>query len=145
MAKRKDEFIPITVRFKPETMNEIEKRTLGSNLGKGEVIRALVEDALSQETVEGNKQIMREIFREEIARFMNPLSDRLIKILVKTFMQAATANALNQEVLAQLFSDEELTEEENLRYIKELVDSAGITAIKILKGNTDEYYGEEQE
>lgn len=138
----KDGLVPLTIRIKPETKDEIEKRAQGHNVSMGEYFRMLIDDALSQTTLDGNKQLMREVFRDEIARYMNPVTDRIIKMVVKTFMQSATANALNQEVLAQLFLDESLSEEENLRYIKELADQAGVNAIKILKGSTDVKNGE---
>lgn len=132
MSIRKKYTQTIVIRVQPEIAEAIETVTNKGNRSKSEVLRDIIERGMSANIIEDNKQVIREVVREEITRTLNPAVNRLANLISKTFLQSATANVLNQEVLAQLFNDSDLTDEENLSVIKEMIDDAQTNAIKLL-------------
>jgi predicted CopG family antitoxin len=126
-------FQQVHLRVNDDIYNKVKNIAYKKGESISEVMRKLIEDGLTLEVGNENKDIISSIVREELKAVLKPNIERLAKISSKSGHMSATAAFLNVQTLM------DLVPKENRREVRTMYEKARKMAIDYMKTKTDDW------
>lgn len=126
-------FQQVHLRVDEKTYEQIKKISAKNDQSVSDVIRKLIDDGLSLEVGNENKDLIASIVREELRAVLKPSVERLAKINSKSGHMSATAAFLNVQALM------DLVPKEKQRAVRQMYEKARKMAVDYMKSTTEDW------
>jgi len=131
--KKEPAFHKVTFRVNNNVYDKVKKIADKKGESTSEILRQLVEDGLTLEVGNENKNILSAIVREELQRVLKPSVERLAKITSKAGHMSATATFLNVQALMDLAPTEKKKD------VREMYENARKKAVTYMRVKTEDW------
>lgn len=126
-------FHKVTFRLSNDVYKQLDKISKNRDESLSNVIREYISKGLAKDYVEGSKDIISTIVREEMKAVLKPSVERLAKLESKSGHIAATAAFLNVQALMDLVPAERQKE------VRIMFSKARVMAVNYMKKTTEEW------
>jgi negative regulator of replication initiation len=126
-------FQQVHLRVDENTYSKIKSISEKRGESISDVIRKLIDDGLSLEIGNENKDIIASVVREELKAVLKPNVERLAALSSKSGHMAATAAFLNVQALM------DLVPKERQRNVREMYENARKKAVEYMRTKTDDF------
>lgn len=121
----------LSVTLLPEDYEDLKRIAASENISMSELARKYILRGVKGEVTQNNIDFLVPIIREQLKSIINPATERLAGINIKTCIQAGAAAYLSAEALAKFVPDEEQMD------FEEAYEAARKKAVRYLKGTPD--------
>ena len=121
----------LSVTLLPEDYENLKRIAAVENVSISEVSRKYILQGIHGEITQNNIDFLVPIIREQLKSVINPATERLVSINIKTCVQAGAAAYLAAEALSKFVPAEEQMD------FEEAYEAARKKAVRYLKGKTD--------
>ncbi|MBL4930671.1 hypothetical protein [Clostridium paridis] len=126
-------FQQVHLRVNDDIYNKVKNIADKKGESISEVMRKLIEDGLTLEVGNENKDIIASIVREQVNVALKPQVERLAKISSKSGHMSATAAFLNVQALM------DLVPKENRKEVRTMYEKARKMAVEYMRTKTDDW------
>lgn len=126
------QFKVVHLRISDDVYEKVKKIAEKKKESNSEILRKLINDGLTLEVGNENKDLIASIVREEIKLALKPQVERLAKINSKSGHMSATAAFLNVQALM------DLVPAEKRRDVRPMYEKARKMAVDYMKSKTDD-------